>query len=150
MKEGTFIKPESSCILTINGGSSSIKFGVFEVGDPLRQVLHGEIDRIGQTHATLRVDGLLPSDHISRGLSATEHAAAVDALLDYIEGSVSSSALTAIGHRVVHGGPKYWAPQRITAGIIDELRGFSAFDPEHLPKEIHLIEAFGRRFPDVP
>jgi acetate kinase len=50
----------------------------------------------------------------------------------------------------VHGGPKYSKPQRITAEMIEELRGLSPFDPEHLPEEILLTEAFHRRFPDLP
>jgi len=55
-----------------------------------------------------------------------------------------------VGHRVVHGGPKYSQPQRITADMVAELRCLSPFDPEHLPEEILLTEAFHRRFPDLP
>ncbi|MEO6946173.1 MAG: acetate/propionate family kinase [Nitrobacter sp.] len=150
MTEGAPINPESSCILTINGGSSSIKFGLFEVCDPPRRLLGGEIDRIGQKQATLRVSGLLTADNIARSVKAPDHAAAVDALMNYIEERDVQRAVVAVGHRVVHGGPKYWAPQRVTAEMVKELRALSAFDPEHLPEEIRLIEAFGRRFPGVP
>jgi len=55
-----------------------------------------------------------------------------------------------VGHRVVHGGPKYSEPQRITAEMVAELRGLSPFDPEHLPEEILLTEAFHHRFPGLP
>ena len=55
-----------------------------------------------------------------------------------------------MGHRVVHGGPKYSEPQRITAAMVEELHRLSPFDPEHLPEEILLTEAFHRRFPDLP
>ena len=55
-----------------------------------------------------------------------------------------------MGHRVVHGGPKYNQPQRITAEMVEELHRLSPFDPEHLPEEILLTEAFHRRFPDLP
>jgi acetate kinase len=51
---------------------------------------------------------------------------------------------------VVHGGPKYSEPQRITAEMIEELRRLSPFDPEHLPEEILLTDAFHRRYPDLP
>jgi acetate kinase len=51
---------------------------------------------------------------------------------------------------VVHGGPKYSAPQRITADMVGELRRLSPFDPEHLPQELLLTEAFHRRFPNLP
>jgi acetate kinase len=55
-----------------------------------------------------------------------------------------------VGHRVVHGGSKYWEPQRITAALVEELRHLSPFDPEHLPEEIQLTEAFHHRFPALP
>ena len=58
--------------------------------------------------------------------------------------------MAAVGHRVVHGGPKYSKPQRITAEMVEELHRLSPFDPEHLPEEILLTEAFHRRFPELP
>ena len=58
--------------------------------------------------------------------------------------------LTAVGHRVVNGGPKYYKSQRITPDMIEELRRLSPFDPDHMPEEILLAEAFHRRFPDLP
>jgi acetate kinase len=51
---------------------------------------------------------------------------------------------------VVHGGPKYSEPQRITAKMVEDLHRLSPFDPEHMPEEILLIEAFQHRFPDLP
>lgn len=55
---------------------------------------------------------------------------------------IGNGSLTAEGHRVVHGGPTYWEPQRITREMIAELGRLRTFDPEHLPQEILLIEAF--------
>jgi acetate kinase len=57
--------------------------------------------------------------------------------------------LIAVGHRVVHGGPKYSEPQRITPEMVAELHQLEAFDPDHLPEEILLTEAFHRRFSDL-
>jgi acetate kinase len=70
--------------------------------------------------------------------------------MDWIEEHSGRDSLTAVGHRLVHGGPKYNKPQRIAAEMIEELHQLSPFDPEHLPEEILLIEAFYRRFPDLP
>ena len=144
------MKPANPRILTINGGSSSIKFALFDAGDSLQRILEGGIDRIGLPEATLRVKGLNPSDSFSRPVTAPDHMAAVDALMDWIEERSGSDALTAVGHRVVHGGPKYYKPQRVTAEMVEELHRLSAFDPDHLPEEILLTEAFHRRFPDLP
>src|SRR5208283_3451338 len=101
------MKPTDPRILTINGGSSSIKFALFEAGDSLRRVLEGGIDRIGLPEATMRVKGLNQADNFSRLVTATDHTVAVGALMDWIEERSGREALTAVGNRVVHGGPKY-------------------------------------------
>ena len=149
MKEST-IKPNEICILTINGGSSSIKFAFFAGGAPPRRILEGSIERIGLPEAALRVKGLNPTDNFSRPLAAPDHTVAVGALMDWIEERLGRIALTAVGHRMVHGGPKYSDPQLITKEMVEELRQLKPFDPEHLPEEILLTEAFHRRFPDLP
>jgi len=144
------MKPANPRILTINGGSSSIKFALFEAGDSLQRILEGEIDRIGLPEATLRVKGLHQADNFSRPVTALNHSVAVGALIDWIEERSERDAFAAVGHRVVHGGPKYYKPQRITAEMVEDLRRLSPFDPDHLPEEILLTEAFHRRFPDLP
>jgi acetate kinase len=137
-------------ILTINGGSSSIKFALFEAGDALHRIVAGEIERIGLPQASLRVKGVNQADNFSRPVTAPDHTAAAGVLLDWIEQHGGHDALAAVGHRVVHGGPKYSEPQRITAAMLAELRRLKAFDPEHLPLEIELIEAFHKRHPRLP
>jgi acetate kinase len=144
------MKPTKPCILTLNGGSSSIKFALFEAADSLQRILAGGIERIGLPDATLRVTGLNQADNFSQRVIAPDHTVAVGALMDWIEGRPWRDALAAVGHRMVHGGPKYSAPQRITAEMIEELRRLSPFDPEHLPEEILLTEAVYRRFSDLP
>jgi acetate kinase len=119
--------PPSSCVLAINAGSSSIRFAVYEAGKTLRQRLDGKVDRIG-----------------SGG-----HRAAVSALLDRLEAAPVFASLKAVGHRVVHG-MKHAKPERITPKLLAELRGVIPYDPEHLPREIALIEAFSRRHPKLP
>jgi acetate kinase len=144
------MKPANPRVLTVNGGSSSIKFALFEAGDPLQRILEGGIDRIGLPEPTFRVKGLNQADNFSRAVTAPDHAVAITALMDWIAERSGRDALTAVGHRVVHGGPKYSKPQRITAELVEELHRLSPFDPEHLPEEILLTGAFHRRFPDLP
>ena len=142
--------PNSSHILVVNGGSSGIKFALFESGDPPWQILEGAVERIGLSGAALRVRGANPADNISLRVSMPNHKAAVDVLIGWIEESIGRDGLAAIGHRVVNGGPKYFKPERITAEVIAELRRMSPFDPEHMPEEILLIETFQRHFSDLP
>ncbi len=144
------MKPADPRILTINGGSSSIKFALFEAGDALRRILKGELERIGLSQAVLRVEGSNHADNFSRPVTAPDHTAAVGALMGWIEEHSGHDGLAAVGHRVVHGGPDYSEPQPITAEMLAELHRLRAFDPEHLPLEIELIEAFRRRHPRLP
>jgi acetate kinase len=139
-----------SRILTINGGSSSIKFALFEASGSLRRILDGAIERIGLPNAVLQIKGGAPADNISKPIAAPDHKAAVGVLMDWIEERNGRDVLTAVGHRIVHGGPNYSQPQRITPDMVEELHRLSPFDPDHLPEEILLTEAFQRRFPDVP
>jgi acetate kinase len=143
------MKPANPHILTINGGSSSIKFALFEAGVSLRRILEGRIERIGLPESTFVVKGLNKADNFTRSVTAANHTAAVGVLMDWIEERIRRGELTAVGHRVVHGGPKYSEPQRITAEMVAELHQLQPFDPEHLPEEILLTEAFHRRFPDL-
>ncbi len=137
-------------ILTINGGSSSIKFALFEAVDSLQRILEGKIERIGLPKPNFAVKGLNKADNFSRQVAAPDHAAAVERLMGWIDERFNRGELSAVGHRVVHGGPNYSEPQRITKGLIEELHKMELFDPEHLPEEILLAAAFHRRFPNVP
>lgn len=144
------MKLNKPLILTINGGSSSIKFALFEHGPSLRRIQEGRLERIGLPDANLRVKGLSPTDNFSRPVTAPDHTVAVNALMDWLQQRLGGLTLTAVGHRVVHGGPKYSDAQLITPEMVEELRQLTPFDPEHLPEEILLTEAFHRRFPALP
>ena len=137
-------------ILSVNGGSSSIKFAVFECGDQLERLAAGAIDRIGLPDASMSVTGTDPADNFTRLVAAPDFEAAAQNLIGWVEQRGTGGALAAIGHRVVHGGPKFSEPQQLTPAVIDALRGLGPFDPQHLPQEILVIEAFQRRFPDLP
>jgi acetate kinase len=143
------MKSAIPCVLTVNGGSSSIKFALYETGREPRQILKGRIDGVGLAQGEFTVKGLNPEDNVSRPVAAPDHVVAVKALMDWIEVRLEHGKLAAVGHRVVHGGPKYWEPQAITPEMIAELHQLSPFDPEHLPEEILLTEAFHSRYPDL-
>ncbi len=136
-------------ILAINGGSSSIKFSVFATGEPLSRLLKGAITGIGQAKGAMTVDGRPGSDRVARYLVVADYVCAVRELMAWLREHVPCEALAAVGHRVVHGGPKYFEPQRLSAPVIEDLRGLIAFDPEHLPVELLLIEDIFRDFPGV-
>ncbi|HSB13734.1 MAG TPA: acetate/propionate family kinase [Bryobacteraceae bacterium] len=140
----------STGVLTVNGGSSSIKFALFEADGRLRRILQGRIEGIGLPQGSFAAKGLNPGDTFSRRVVAPEHGTAVSLLMDWVQERIERSAVTAVGHRVVHGGPRYWEPQPITPEMLETLQQLSAFDPEHLPEEILLAQTFHRRFPSLP
>ena len=144
-------KPGSGqyCVLTVNGGSSSIKFALFEPARGLRRTLEGRIQRIGLPGATFSVKGQRPVDSHSSRISAPDHVSAVRVLTNWLSARLEKGELAAVGHRVVHGGPKYNQPTRITSALVRDLRELTPFDPEHLPEEILLTEAFHKRFPKL-
>jgi len=143
------VKSDRPNILTINAGSSSIKFALFESDESLVRKLDGKIEGLGLPQGTFSVKSLNHADNFSRAVAVADHASAVGLLMDWIQERIEGDTLAAVGHRVVHGGPKYWQPQRITPEMIEDLRQLSPFSPEHLPQEILLAEAFHRKFPDL-
>jgi acetate kinase len=138
------------CLLTVNGGSSSVKFALFEAAGAMRRLVAGRIEGVGQPQGVLSVRGAEPGDTFTRSIAVPDHASAVATLADWLAHRVGPGDLAAIGHRVVHGGAEYSAPQRITPALVEALRRLSPFDPEHLPEEILLTETFQRRFPAIP
>jgi len=139
-----------SPILAINGGSSSIKFALFEGSASLRRIQNGAIERIGFPDAVIQISGESAAGNASKPISAPDYTAAVGVLMEWVDGRNARDAVTAVGHRIVHGGPVYSQPQRITPQMVEELHRLCPFDPDHLPEEILLTEAFHRRFPRVP
>ena len=105
-------------VLAINGGSSSIKYALYD--DSLELSFSGAVEDI------------------------EDHQAAVDSLMDRLEKQPGFDSIAAIGHRIVQG-MQHTQPEVITDQLIAELKLFSAYDPEHLPDEIKLVEAFRYR-----
>jgi len=139
----------ASYILTINGGSSSIRFALYEVTEPLQRGLFGTIDRIGLSGTNLTFSGPTgtPGDHPS--LVLPDHKSAANFLIDWLEEQSAFASIRAVGHRVVQG-MQHTGPELVTQELLDELRRISPCDPDHLPSEIELIETFRQRHPKLP
>lgn len=90
-------------ILTINGGSSSIRFAVYEAGATLQRRLDGKIDRIGMRGTNLLVNDAGRRSRAPRRLTAGDHRTAVGFLMDWLATHPEFTSIVAVGHRVVHG-----------------------------------------------
>jgi acetate kinase len=148
-------------ILCINGGSSSIKFAVYEAGgEGLAVGLKGKIDRIGLDGASLTFDDPLTGEEGRVAVKASGVKEAANLLMDWLEGrggasgvSVASgvsgaSGFSGIGHRVVHGAARR-QPALIDDELLAELDRISGYDPDHLPGEIGLIRLIRERDPGM-
>ncbi|HEV3344182.1 MAG TPA: acetate/propionate family kinase, partial [Pirellulales bacterium] len=133
-----------------NGGSSSIKFALFESADKPRRLLSGGIDRIGLSDGTLKAKDTRTGEDVKARLAADNHAHAVEQLIGWLGSRLDIRSLVAVGHRIVHGGANLVEPCWIDDDVLVELRRLSPFDPEHLPGEIELVEAFRQATPGVP
>ena len=143
------MKTANANILTINGGSSSIKFALYEAVKPLKRGLHGTVDRIGLSGTNLTFTAPTKTMPQRLELAAADHKSAANSLIDWLEKQIDFKSVKGAGHRVVHG-MKHTEPEIVTKKLLDELRRISPNDPDHLPREIELIETFRQRHPKLP
>lgn len=137
-------------ILAINSGSSSLRFALFKAGESLARILTGKFERIGLPDATMSFTDIRANRSDQRRIEAPNHVACVSMLVELLKQSAGDSAVSAIGHRVVHGGPHYRESQRVDEAMMEELQRISSFAPNHLPAEIALMEVLAAKFPRVP
>lgn len=143
------MKQEKASILAINGGSSSIKFALYQTGDPPRRRLHGRVDRIGLSGTHLTFSDPTGNQQGSQDVGEVDHRSASNFLIGWLEKQISLVSIRAVGHRVVNGGAKYSEPQLVSKELLDELRRIGAYAPEHL-SGIELIDLFHERVPHLP
>ena len=136
-------------VLTINGGSSSIKFALYQIGEPMERILAGKIDRIGLYGTSMTFSEASNGQQVNLDVEIPAQQPAADFLINWLEQRIDFSTLSAIGHRVVHG-MRYTEPQVIYQSVLDELHRISSYDPQHLPAEIKLIEKFRQHYPHLP
>jgi acetate kinase len=141
-------------ILTINAGSSSIKFALFPLAHPIspEAEVSGQIDGIG-TNATKMVAKDRAGSKIADQAIAGEqvsHDQAFDALLQWFQATQSGWQIVAVGHRVVHGGDLYSQPTVVDAQVVEHLTSFVPLAPLHEPHNVAGIRALQKLLPDVP
>ena len=127
-------------ILTINGGSSSIKFALYSCNGSFARSLYGSIERIGLIGATLTYVDTAGKKEV-REISVADIGTAIETLKSFLMEHVDFNNIVGVGHRVVHGMGR--ADHAIITGeLIAELKETSPIDPEHMPFEIAIIEMF--------
>ncbi len=136
-------------ILAVNGGSSSIKFALYEAGGPLSRQLAGKIDRIGLKETTLTFTNDRTGMQKRLPVPAAGFPGAADFLIGWLEQQQGAAPLAGVGHRIVHG-LSHRKPAMIDDALLGELQAISDYDPDHLPGEIELVRLFRGHYPGVP
>lgn len=142
---------EHTNILTVNTGSSSLKIALFSMGQTLshERIFELSISDIGQPLATVRVKKAGEAERtIERVIP--DHAAAISLLVEMVSSITSPTSISAIGYRVVHGGPRFSGSVLITDAIADELESLSLLDPHHTPATLALIRELRLALPHIP
>ena len=135
--------------LCLNGGSSSLKFAVYRVsGSSEESVLSGAIEAIGVDGGkiSLRAGNEKLSE---KSASFADQAAAIKTMFAALQ-EQGVQDLAAVGHRIVHGGPRFTSPRRIDEKLKAVLKELVPFAPLHLPSQIAMIEAVSAHYPDLP
>jgi acetate kinase len=142
----------TDAILTLNAGSSSIKFSLFEVrGEDLACTADGEIEGIGtHPHFFARAGDKVVAERRWPAGDGLTHEVFLGELLAWAEGHLGDSRLAAVGHRIVHGGAEFAAPVRLDADILARLEALSPLAPLHQPHNLAAVRAVTRARPAIP
>nr|WP_294502304.1 acetate/propionate family kinase [uncultured Rhodopila sp.] len=126
-------------ILSLNAGSSSIKFALFNAGPAMKATVRGEIEDLDSTpHFVARetAGAVLADRRLPDGFDAALHT-----LLDFADSHLGRDGLVAVGHRVVHGGADHIAPELITPALLTALEALTPLDPLHMPDNLAPMRA---------
>ena len=140
--------------VTLNAGSSSLKFGVYKrpAGEAWELAASGQIEGIGVSPRFKAKDGSgtkLVDRELDKGV-VRDGAAALDALAEWLRSQYGGARILGVGHRVVHGGPRFDGPTRVTPDVLEALRSLIPLAPLHQPYNLAAIDAVSKRLPDVP
>ena len=141
-------------ILTLNAGSSSIKFALFDAAAPIARApqIAGQVDGLG-ARPHLRVKdsrGALVDDVDLPAGQPEAHHAALAFLVEWLHAHESGRRIVAVGHRVVHGATRYSQPVRVDRAVVEALGSFVPLAPLHQPHNLAGIAAMTATLPGVP
>ena len=137
-------------VLTMNRGSSTLKSTLYETARQNEPLLAMSVDQKGRTDSRLKIADSKGNILLDTAVDSGESNAAVETMLAWLGAQGFLIGLAAVGHRLVHGGPKYREPQRVTAEFMAEIEKIVPLDPDHLPAAIRGIQFVSAKLPQVP
>lgn len=136
-------------VLTINSGSSSLKWSLYHIGPAESLAFAGSLERIGLHGGVWHVRDADGRAVLDEHREFPDHDAALKTLLDWLEQRFPGRPVDAVGHRVVHGGPSYTEPSLVNDDLMETLGEIVRLAPEHLPHELKAIDTIRRLFPEM-
>lgn len=138
-------------ILTLNAGSSSLKFALFDNDNKLSETMRGEIENLtGAPHFLVRdPSGRLLTEKSWPADAKDSFAEALETLLTFADAHLDRGGLAAVGHRVVHGGSEHIAPARVTPALFTALDALIPLDPLHMPHNLKPMQIIAVRRPGL-
>lgn len=138
-------------LLTLNAGSSSLKFALYGVSEALPLLAHGQVEGLGdeqrpRLHVSL-ADGERHTQALAHQAGRPDHDIALDALLALLQAQFPRRKVRSVSHRVVHGGPEFAQPVRLDAALLQALAAFSPLAPLHQPHNLAGVRAAQAAFP---
>lgn len=134
-------------ILTLNAGSSSLKFALYKGADEM--ILCGVVEGVGHApHVSLTAPHMRRLD--PPDLAGRSYEAGLDTLLQWLNARLDGDAIGAVGHRIVHGGRRFLDPVRIDETVLAELDALVPLAPLHQPHNLAAIRAVARTQPALP
>ncbi|MEM7669233.1 MAG: acetate/propionate family kinase [Pseudomonadota bacterium] len=133
-------------ILTLNAGSSSLKFGVYDLADEPAELATGQVENLGPAARLIARHG---DRDLELDLGAADHKLALEAILARADGVLQGRPVLAVGHRVAHGGLDYTGAEALTPHALDKLRALAPLAPLHQPHNLAAIDAAIAAFPDA-
>lgn len=130
-------------ILTINAGSSSIKFSVYENGEQLHELAVGQVEKLGPNARFV----LEAPQQVTEDLGATDHASGLQAILKHLPPFLDGREVTGVGHRIVHGGPEFTKPVQLNDAVLQHLASYEPLAPLHQPYNLSAVRAAMSAFP---
>ena len=136
-------------VLTINSGSSSLKFALYDIGRQEKLLLSGAIDGIASHACRFYIIDGNGDILLNQSLNTSNHEIAVVKLLRWLKKRDYLKVLDAVGHRVVHGGSRYFQPHLVNTKLMEQLHDLTAMSPDHLPQELGVITTISQYQPDI-
>jgi acetate kinase len=136
-------------LLTINAGSSSLKFSIFSCQEALKLLYGGKVERMSDAPC-LRIFDEKHTEIVNTPIETKGIKAGLQAFVQWLGKAPANMTLKLVGHRVVHGGQYFMHPTLLNQEVINTITHLIPFAPCHQPQNLEAIHIIKKTYPDIP